>query len=91
MAFTLIELLVVVAIIAVLISFLLPALAAARNMAKRAACSSNQRQMFVSMMDYANEFNGWGPFRVYYATAKPGRPQRVVPELLPGHDPQEPA
>jgi prepilin-type N-terminal cleavage/methylation domain-containing protein/prepilin-type processing-associated H-X9-DG protein len=59
--FTLIELLVVVAIIAVLISMLLPALSSAREQAKRAVCASSQRQLVVALKAYSIENNGWFP------------------------------
>ncbi len=58
-SFTLIELLVVVAIIAVLVAILLPALNSARDLAKRAACGSNIRQILTAVTMYASENNDW--------------------------------
>jgi len=51
--FTLIELLVVVAIIALLISILLPSLSAARESGKRAVCASNLRSIVQAMIAYS--------------------------------------
>lgn len=54
-AFTLIELLVVVAIIALLISILLPSLKRAKDQAKKAVCLSNLRDIGVASHEYASE------------------------------------
>jgi len=54
-AFTLIELLIVVAIIALLVSILLPSLAQARTLTRRVMCASNTRQIAVGLHHYAAE------------------------------------
>jgi len=54
-AFTLIELLVVVAIIALLVSILLPALSNAKSMAQRTVCASHLRQLAAIWMQYAQD------------------------------------
>lgn len=63
--FTLIELLVVVAVVALLISVLLPALGAARRSAQYIECQNNIRQIVLGQVARASDFNGEftsGPF-----------------------------
>ena len=57
-SFTLIELLVVVAIIAVLLALLLPALSKSREMARSVKCAGNLRQIGVAFRFYADENKG---------------------------------
>ena len=56
-AFTLIELLVVIAIIAILAAILFPVFAQAKLAAKKAVSISNQKQLGLAMLMYANDYD----------------------------------
>ncbi|MEI8198143.1 MAG: prepilin-type N-terminal cleavage/methylation domain-containing protein [Phycisphaerae bacterium] len=59
--FTLIELLVVVAIIALLIALLLPALGRARGLSQIVRCGANERQIYMGFTYYASDYRGMYP------------------------------
>ena len=60
--FTLVELLVVIAVIALLLCILLPALRKARDRAVEIGCAGNLKQIGTTIVMYADSYDGWLPW-----------------------------
>ncbi|HAI13054.1 MAG TPA: hypothetical protein DCM28_15210 [Phycisphaerales bacterium] len=69
--FTLIELLVVISIISLLVSILLPSLAAARKTSRRIQCLNKTRQTQLGIAMYASDFRDYFPTDTASAGAEP--------------------
>ena len=63
LGFTLVELLVVISIIAILAALLMPAIQAAREAARRAQCTNNQRQVAFALLNYEQTKKGFPALR----------------------------
>jgi prepilin-type processing-associated H-X9-DG protein len=60
-SFTVIELLLVTVILLLIIGMLMPALALAREKARRTNCASNMKQIGLSLRSYAIDYRNWFP------------------------------
>ena len=89
-AFTLVELLVVVAILAIILSMLLPALRAAREAGWSGACKSNQHQIGLAIAVYRQEYRGvYPPYREYQLRVESSTGTSAIHQLW-GHKNYDP-
>jgi prepilin-type N-terminal cleavage/methylation domain-containing protein len=77
-AFTLVELLVVISIIAILMGLLIPAVNAAREVARRNQCSTNVKNLALAAVQYENSKGTIPPYIARYGLF-PGGPDRSDP------------
>jgi prepilin-type processing-associated H-X9-DG protein/prepilin-type N-terminal cleavage/methylation domain-containing protein len=81
-AFTLVELLVVIAVIALLMAILLPALSKAKELARRVACGNNMRTLMQCSFAYANTYDGaFVPVNYWFEQISGRRRYATVPWL----------
>ena len=82
-AFTLVELLVIIAISAILISLLLPALQQDRSAAHTAMCLSDERQFGFALNSYLTDWNSYFPLgKEYCECQNEGRPNRYYIDVM---------
>jgi len=79
--FTLIELLVVIAIIAILAAILFPVFAKAREKARQSSCLSNEKQISLAILQYAQDYDERFPVGQANATPAYFWPMGVAPYM----------
>lgn len=79
-AFTLVELLVVIAIISILAGLLLPALGKARESARATFCVNTQKQIAISVFQFADDHDGYLPCEGF-GRKNPGFQEEQFPPL----------
>lgn len=77
--FTLLELLVVIAVIALLVAILLPAIGNARRAGRKAICQSNLKQLATSAASYGVDFKGF----IYMFSWSSGNTPTIYADLVP--------
>ena len=87
-AFTLVELLVIIAVIAILAALTLPAIQAARTVARRVSCQNNMRQTGLAIHNYVDTKTMFPPSKCTYTYTKNGTNKSTIghglmPFLLP--------
>jgi prepilin-type N-terminal cleavage/methylation domain-containing protein len=80
--FTLIELLVVIAIIAILAAILFPVFAQAREKARQTTCVSNEKQLGVAILMYAQDYDETFPLANYTTNGDTSGNSNVVWQYL---------
>ena len=89
-AFSLVELLVVIAVVAVLIGMLMPALQRAREQANQIECLSNISQLTMAILMYCQDNQGWFPRAAPYAESSAKIVGPGVPAgMATGESPQD--
>ncbi len=83
--FSLVELLVIIAILAILIAMLLPAVHAARSAARRMVCTSHMRQIGLAIHHYVSNHGVFPPSKVEYVYTNPNHEikHNLIAFLLP--------